>query len=332
MKATYFMVAAIAMTMASCGSDETANEVQDTPVEARISAGVDSQKATDTRAIDQTWSGNESIGVMVISSTSGMADLYKNVKYDITSQKGTSANFSPATAGQGIVFQNTDETVTFAAYCPYQASAAANELPGTDGKITGAATQVQTTQAEQETFDYLFASGATASKASPSVTFTGENYAFKHKMACLILILKTSVADGFTAEQVKGGTYTLSGLKHTGTFDVTNGTAEATGAVVSDWNITANYHTDAPNIADGRTYSMILYPQNLSGTGAALAFNANIGGQNYQNTDLINPNLEAGKSYTYTITMKKTGLEISGCTIAPWEVGEAGKDGDAIMK
>ncbi|MGM9694010.1 MAG: hypothetical protein ACI3YC_03275, partial [Alloprevotella sp.] len=36
------------------------------------------------------------------------------------------------------------------------------------------------------------------------------------------------------------------------------------------------------------------------------------------------PNLESGKAYSYTITVKKTGLEVSGCTITDWETGSTG--------
>ena len=72
---------------------------------------------------------------------------------------------------------------------------------------------------------------------------------------------------------------------------------------------------------------MILYPQTLDG---ALTFSATIAGQTYTNTDAIQPALAAGTSYTYTITMRKTGLTVSGCTIAPWNTG-AGGNGDATM-
>lgn len=77
-----------------------------------------------------------------------------------------------------------------------------------------------------------------------------------------------------------------------------------------------------------RTYTLVLLPQDCSGT--ALKFEATIGGQIYKNDTNIKPNLEAGKSYTYTITVKKTGLVVSGCTIAPWTV-ESEQKGDATM-
>lgn len=319
MKVNFFMIATVATMLAACSNDE--NEMNNGPVEARITAGIDGPA---TRAIDQSWSQGDKIGVMVTAAAnSDMTTLYQNVEYTVGGA-GTNGTFTAAT-GKGIFFQDASETVTFAAYSPYQTSANAATLPGTNGTVTGINTQVQTDQATQETFDYLFASGATASKDAPTVEFKEGNN-FKHQMARLILVLKTSETDGFTANQVFNGTYNLGGLKHDGTFNVTNGTATATGGAVNDWNITNNYKVDN-NSANTRTYTMILYPQALGG---ALTFSATIADQTYTNATAIQPALAAGTSYTYTITMKKTGLTVSGCTINPWNTVTGGS-GDATM-
>lgn len=313
------MIATVATMLAACSNDE--NEINNGPVEARVTAGIDGPA---TRAIDQNWSLGNTIGVMVTTAAnSDMETLYRNVEYTVGSA-GTNGTFT-AESGKGIFFQDASETVTFSAYSPYQTSANAATLPGTDGTVIGVNTKVQTDQATQETFDYLFASGATASKGAPTVEFKEGNN-FKHQMARLILVLKTSGTDGFTAKQVFDGTYKLGVLKHDGTFNVTDGTAAATGGEVNEWNITDNYKED-DNSAGTRTYTMILYPQRLGG---ALTFSATIAGQTYTNTTSIQPALLVGTSYTYEITMKKTGLTVSGCTITPWNPGTGGI-GDATM-
>ena len=76
------------------------------------------------------------------------------------------------------------------------------------------------------------------------------------------------------------------------------------------------------------TFTSILYPQT---PGSALTFNAVIDGQTYVNRKDINPSLKAGTSYTYTITVKKTGLEVSGCTVTDW-TGSNKYTGDAEME
>ena len=211
----------------------------------------------------------------------------------------------------GIFFESTDP-VTFTAYYPFY---------GTEGESPATIKDVTTdNQKKQTKFDFLFAT-ASASRKDPILSFTGEN-AFKHKMTRLIINIKTDPNSGFYAEHVTIGQYSISGIKHSGTFNTVNGIATATGDASADWNITAEA-TDNDNV---RTYDMILYPQ----TDASLTFKANIAGQKYV-SPAITPALAAGTSYTYTITVKKTGLEVSTCTIDDWKPGTGG-DIDAGME
>lgn len=314
----YILFAAAALALAACNNDN--ENLNNGPVEARISAGVNTP---ETRAIDNKWE-QDAIGVMVTSApTSDMESLYKNVKYTTTAQSDAAANFT-APKGEGIFFQDADEEVTFAAYAPYQTSPA-NALPGADGVITGS-TADQSTRDKQKAFDYIYASGATASRSNSTVQFQGD-HAFAHKMTRLVIIVKTSAQDGFTAEQVTSGTYSLSGFNHSGQFNMTTGITQATGTTITDdWSL-----TDKSLKTEGETgqvtFTSILYPQTL---GSALTFKAVIDGQTYTNNNL-QPTFETGKSSTITITVKKTGLVVSGCTVSDWSSGNT-YNGDATMQ
>ncbi|MEG1660863.1 MAG: fimbrillin family protein, partial [Bacteroides sp.] len=80
-----------------------------------------------------------------------------------------------------------------------------------------------------------------------------------------------------------------------------------------------------------RTYTMILYPQSVA---EALPFTATISSKEYKNTADIkfdSNKLLAGTSYTFTITIKKTGLAVSSCTIEGW-TGGTGGTGDAVIQ
>ena len=126
-----FFIIAAATLLAACTQE---NEVQNNPVEARITAGVSGPK---TRAVDNGWNADR-IGVMVVDApgtTTTMGGKYKNVGYATTST-GTNADFTPMTAGGGIFFEDAFLEFTFAAYAPYASGANASTLPGTDGKIT----------------------------------------------------------------------------------------------------------------------------------------------------------------------------------------------------
>lgn len=322
-----FILGAAALAFASCSNEEEAI-VTGGPVAAQVTAGV---SGPATRAIDNRWE-QDAIGVRVTGTTgtttgvtSVMADKYKNVKYTTTASNADAATFT-AEAGQGIFFQDANETVTFAAYAPYQESAA-DALPGTDGVIAKN-TSSQNTRDKQKAFDFIYASGATASQGSPKVEFKEGNQ-FKHKMARLIITVKTSGTEGFSASEVTGDTYSLDGLKHDGTFSVTTGEAKVTdeAKTVTDWSLSAGSIKAVNGENSEVTFTSILFPQTLADK-ASYTFKAVIGGQTYK--AVITPALESGKSYTYTITVKKTGLVVSGCTIEGWG-DEVTGSGDATM-
>ena len=288
-------LAAAALTLTACSNDD--ENLNGGPVAAQVTAGIG---GVQTRASGTTWDSGDAIGISTIGST---LTSYANMKYT-TSGDG---NFTHAAdlggEDSGMFFQDADETVTFRAYYPFHG----NEYTDA-GTISDVTTDDQT---KQSTFDFLFATGATASKSQPTVKFNNtvkENTSFTHRMSRLVLNITTDANAGFTASDVAKGTYFLSGIKHSGTFDTQNGTATATGEPTPDWQITAaNTGT-----GDEFTYSMILYPQNVT----SLTFKATINGQDY--TCELTPALAAATSYTYNITVKKTKLEVSNCEIANW--------------
>lgn len=328
--ALFFMNCAL---ISSCSADDNEAAEGNSPVAAQISAGIGESL---TRAVDTKWTSTDNIGVRVTAATanSSMITRYKNVQYKIKSlsNDNATAEFEAADQTQTstmIFFQDASETVTFAAYAPYQSSSP-NELPGTDGEITGGKTNEKNgSTTDQETIDFIYASGATASKSNSTVSFSGDDHQFKHKMARLVLNVKMS--DGFEATDISKITkITLGGLIHEGTFNVTTGTAAAstTASAVDDWDITNVAKTETDNVY---TYTMILYPQTLkSALPIAITVTDDNGSQTYSNSTTIQPDLKTGTSYEYTITVKKQGLTISGCTIAAWGSG-TGATGDATM-
>lgn len=330
------MIAAMATLLTACSDDENK---MDGPVEARVTAsmGVETRVVNDDKG-EFTWEENDPIGVMVIKveqpegggTTSNMVSRYKNVKY-LAQSVGESTIFK-VEEGAGIFFQDATETVTFAAYYPYQ-NEDAGSLPGTVTVNTKDNNGTNT----QKNIDFLFATGATASKSSSTVQFAdntskdskfgGVDSRFKHQMAQLKLIVQASTSDGFIVEEAKAvcdeeSKYVLtSGLIHEGTFTISvSEEGEATGIAEagkttsnSDWDITKCVYQNSDDQMS-RTYTLILLPQESS----SFYFKATIGGQVYISED-FNPTLSAGKTCSYTIIVKKTGLDIEGCKIAEWE-------------
>ena len=117
-----FTLAAAASLLSACTHED---ELQDNPVEARITASVN---RTMARAAGDGWNADH-IGVMALDEGTTMARKYKNVEY-LTTSTGAYADFTPATTGNGIFFEDASREFTFAAYAPFAPSASASSLPG----------------------------------------------------------------------------------------------------------------------------------------------------------------------------------------------------------
>lgn len=301
MKASkYLCLGMAALAFAACSNDEEA--MDNRPVAAQVSAGIE---GVQTRAAGTVWDAGDQIGI----SCTGGKTAYTNVLYTISD-----AGSGSFTSLKPIYFQDLEE-VTFSAYYPYTADG------GTIEK-TIAATD-QETEAQKK-IDYMFASGATASKADPNVKFTNEGSTdarFKHSMSQVVFTFQK----GADTDLTNMTDFTISGLKMEGTFNTENGTATATETAQSaDLKI-----TEIPSASDTYTRSLILFPQQVSTFNLSLT----LGGETYK-TELSVPNdgtgLTAGNKYTYTITVNKTGIEVGQSSIEGWGDGGSGS-GEATM-
>lgn len=301
--------------LTACSSEEPTSSGEGMN-SAQITAGINTSA---TRANGAEWEADY-IGVTVIDApNSNMEDLYKNVRYK-TDALGGSAVFTPD-GNEGIFFQDASETVTFSAYGPYRDWTIA---PDAEGFNTVDMADSQMGREAQKSVDFIHASGATASNASPTVTFTGDN-AFRHVMSRLVIVVKIAGSGDFSDNALTEGSYSLGGMKLQALFNPYTGEAKASDApAVNDW-----YLNSLPsNTGEGSvSYTAILPPQTLE---SALTFTAKVDGQTFANSSLIKPALESGKSYRYTITVSKTGMTVSGCTITDWTIGDD-LSGDATM-
>lgn len=286
-----------ALAFAACSNEEVLN---DGLVAAQVSAGIE---GVQTRAAGTSWDSNDRIG---ISCTSNGQTSYTNVLYTISD--ASSGSFASTTP---IYFQDLEE-VTFSAYYPYTANG------GTISKTIAAADQEAEAQKE---IDYMFATGAKASKASPEVKFTNEGNTdarFKHCMSRLSFTFNKGA--GTDLQDMTD--FTISGLKMDGTFNTTDGTATVTATAQGvDLKI-----TETPSTSDTYARSLILFPQQVENGKFNLSLT--LGGETYK-TELSVPNsgtsLTAGNKYTYTITVNKTEITVSQSSIEEW--GDGGSEG-----
>ena len=310
---TIFMATLAAAVLTACNNDE--NNVIDTgSSQATFTAAIDGQ--VNTRAFDQTWEAGDAIG---ISGTSG-STVYTNVQYVTTSGNG---NFTAGTSGNEIYYQD-DNSVTFTAYYPWTNLAA-------DATTITADTRAQASQSD---FDFLW-SRQTGSKASPNVQFI-----FTHKMVKLVLTIKKG--DGVSYQEVQDAVLSLGGFKNNGSFNVTDGTATATGDnLTADWTFAGNSTETGYNAplskddaAETVSYTLILFPQEFS---SPLPITATLTGmQSFSATlDFTAANVDAGdtdaknewvagRQYNLSVTLHKTDITVDGCTIQGWDEANGG--------
>lgn len=315
MRTKNFILATLtAGLLAACSND---NEVMNTDmgtVPASFSGSIAGQGAI-TRAYDTSWEAGDLIG---ISGKSGDV-TYTNVSYNTTGD----GNFTVSTPGQDIYFQD-EQPVTFTAYYPW------NNL--TAGVTTIAADTRD--QAGQNGFDFLWAQ-ASGSKAQPRVSF-----GFAHRMTKVVLTIHRGADVSFS--EVQSAALSLGGYLPEGTFDVTNGAAAAdTAAVLTAPQTFAGSTTaphNAPSAADATTqtvaYTLILFPQEFD---APLTFTADLGtaqtltagldftagNRDAGDAEPVNAWV-AGRQYNMDITLNKTSVQVTGCTIAEWTEVDAG--------
>lgn len=205
MKIRHFVLAALAISMAACTSDNE-NMNTDGPVAAKFIADI--TPATRVNSEGTEWTEGDRIGV----TGAGFTNVPYKREYGMFVPDGT------------VIYFDDTETHTFHAYYPYQAEG---------GTVT-----VSTAADKQGTdIDFLFASGATGDTRNPTVSFTGD-HAFKHCMSLIKFTFKPG--DGIMFSETEPASYTLGGLKIEGTFDTATGTTAVTAAANSPINMQLN--------------------------------------------------------------------------------------------
>lgn len=299
----YFIIAALAvMILAGCTDGETGPDSPGRSGCPSFSATI-SGEASASRAYDQSWDSGDEIGVSGASRT--------NVAY-VTSD-GSLGSFTVKTIGAQIYYPD-DKEVTFTAYYPWRALSAGAVTIQADTRM----------QLGQKSFDFLWAQ-ASGKMAAPEVEFD-----FVHRMAKVVISLIR--ADDMTFDELKAARLSLKGIRHKGTFDVTDGTASATDAPVeSDWVFTDDA-LKAPVILDGAagtaTYTFIIFPQQFA---EALEFTAQLSDGKTFGTkiDFSDANREkdgavagnqlvAGRQYNLNLTLYRNLVLLAKCVINPW--------------
>jgi hypothetical protein len=292
-KVKILTMAALAATLVtSCNSnDEVINGNE--PVAVQFAAG--NTASVVTRAADAEWSAGDSIGIFMYDATGALGtDIVENadnIRYNSAGGTGAVA-FTVNTASQQI-FYPVSGNVKFVAYYPYQTPLSDYSLP-----VSVAS------QSSQSAIDLLYApAGTSYNKESSTV-----NLPFAHKLVKLAFNISNGA--GVTAS-LAGLTVTVDGQLPDGMLDLADGTVTASG--------TAQEITCLTNGA-GTSSEAIVLPA-ASNSGKKFYFNNGVDAP--FTADIPDAAWIAGNKYTYTVTLQKSAVIITG-EIAPWTTGGGG--------
>ena len=294
-KFRFLYIAAAALLFAACANEEDGIG-NNGPVAATVKADI--VKNVTRATTGNTWSKNDAIGVYVTSPGYTIGD---NVKYTTTGD----GNF---TSDNPIYFADARETVIFNAYYPYQENMDGNG-------IVNNWNMAEVKEGEPCPADFLFATGATATKSSPQVQFTGDNQ-FKHCMSMIRLTFKAGNGinpyNAILKNQLK-----LKGIYKTGSINTQTG--EVT--IYGDRGI---YESDVDNksLKNGATCEFIVFPQPLDNNKMDIelevADNGTINTYTTSLTSSTNNEFKGGYLYTYPIRINNTGVVIEKAGITAW--------------
>ena len=307
-KFRFLYIAAAALLFAACANEEDGIG-NNGPVAATVKADI--VKNVTRATTDNTWSNNDAIGVNV---TSIGYTIGNNVKYTTTGDgKFTSDN--------PIYFADARETVNFNAYYPYQENVDGNG-------IVNNWNMAEVKEGEPCPADFLFATGATATKSSPQVQFTGDNQ-FKHCMSMIRLTFKAG--DGINPyNAILKNQLKLKGIYKTGSINTQTG--EVT--IYGDRGI---YESDVDNksLKNGATCEFIVFPQSLDNNKMDIelevADNGTINTYTTSLTSSTNNEFKGGYLYTYPIRIHNTGVVIEKAGITAWQPSDE-PDLDAVQQ
>lgn len=279
MKNVFIKSLGLVLALSACQKENS--EIGYSDIEEPVSISFSSQIS---RVVGTQWEDYDEVG---ISATDGNSVNYTNVKY-LSDALG---NFTVAEGVEPICF-GSKKAMSFTAYYPYSSTVSENLITGN-------------TLDNNKKCNFLWSKVENVEySTTPSVNFT-----FNHSMA--ELRIKLTYPEETNVEAYKN--VTVKGLKHEGTFNITNGETAVTATVAADWNVTMAQ-------TDGKlSYSGVFFPQKVSD------LRLEMNGLEFK---LVKSEVEflKGQYYTINATINEDGsvkvsMKISGATIEDYNDG-----------
>lgn len=226
-----------------------------------------------TKAVGANWENNDAIGVFM-KTGSGLSNVLASNKQYVTANGD--GNFKAGSTTEELMYPTDGSNVDFIAYYPYQTSISNNTYPVNVSD-----------QTQQNKIDLLYANNVTAA----NVNTANAQLQFSHKLSKVNL----TITAGKGVSTLNGLTVTYNGFNTTANFDLATGTL---AAAANPADIKAKITSGATST----TAEAILLP--VSNVAGAKVF-FKIGNDTYTWTLPSTTVYDAGKKYSYTITLQE---------------------------
>ena len=280
------------------------------PVAPSFSTKIVLQENTPTRVDGGEWEVDDEVGIYMVHNgqtlPDGQVENVANRRYKVEAAGADAKNsLKPLTINDAIYFPMNGDIVDFVAYYPFMAT---DQLSGYDYPVD------LTTQTSTKANDLLYSTGGSGSSFNNEVTLH-----FEHMLANVTLQLMRGV--GITDAQFQAKVVKLLGMPATALFSLGDGTFSNIGAVTP---ITAS----AAKNPGGTLYEIIALPQPTTGVYTQRAVSITLNGKEHLWYIPDGTTFEAGKKYTYQMTLTADGIEMTNFSITAWDDGGSIGDPD----
>ena len=321
MKTKNYLLAAVALMLAACSSDEIANEVAP-PDAISFSATIGEQATTRTLFIP---SGETATNLQdTYFATGREIKVYKTVGtedptsaiYTTADHEGTKNAFN-LKDGETPLTWPTDETATVGLQAFHPSSYTGS---ATEGSFTVSNAQGDITNFYNS--DLMFSNALSTTKTTTTQAFT-----FAHKLSKVIVNLTRGA--GFTDAEWQAATVAIS-AKLKATIATENNTTTITAASTDNDPADIAMGTVGETTATTVNFAAIIVPQDITlaaSTGTYDLIKISIANKSLPytlkntTTSETTKSFESGKKYTYNLTVSMAGIKLQSTEITNWTEG-----------
>lgn len=314
----YILFASAVVALAACSSNEEIEQFGKCEINLSSTLLVQTRAAQGIQS--QQFDSGESMNVFINEHTTGSA----SVSYDPTLKYKTTDTGALTTTETQYFPQNGNGVDIFAVY-PF----------GLTTDVTDEAVEFSVNSNQSTDENYKASDLMVGAPASNPVARTASSIALQFKHCLSKININISAGAGVSENDLQGATVTIYTVTNDATFNVQTGlvtAVESQGQVASPFVSLGALTVTEDEGPIGM--SGIIIPQEIP-AGSRFIMISTTNGQtttNYAYSLPTNENVikfEAGKAYTYNITVKKSGLTVNGTSITDWDNGGS-TNGDAI--